>query len=157
MARRTTRRTRRAWRTWGARAAVLVLLALVLDHRLIWPLVVFAAAVTASAATVMYRRRRRRAVTGRRTAPVRAAATRPARTRTAPADARARRNGWAAPADANAAMAISDECADSACVMCPGAGCCCPCGHDPFVIAAMNTARANRGAVPVPPPVRPPF
>lgn len=66
------------------------------------------------------------------------------------ASKRARRNGWTPPASAPmTTLTISEECATEACAMCPGGGCGCPCGHDPKVIAAINTARAGTD--------RPPF
>jgi len=66
------------------------------------------------------------------------------------ADARARRNGWAPPARPRmVTISVSAECADDACIACPGGGCACPCGHDSRVIVAMNTARRDDGG-PVP-------
>jgi hypothetical protein len=98
------------------------------------------------------------AAASRRAAPRRRAATaRPVtrpRPRTAPGDARARRNGWAPPAAASMrALEVSEECADGACVLCPGAGCACICGHDPKVIGAMNTARAAASEPEPAPPI----
>jgi hypothetical protein len=64
-------------------------------------------------------------------------------------DARAVRNGWAPPArPVLVTVAVSAECAGGECVLCPGGGCACVCGHDSRVIVAMNTARAGAAEVP---------
>jgi hypothetical protein len=118
-----------------------------LDHRLILPAIVLA--IIAGAALAGWHAYHR--VHGVTPPPARRRATaaaarpaRPPRPRTAPEDARARRNGWAPPAAPKLAMvALTVECAAGDCVSCPGGGCRCPCAHDTRVIVAMNTARAR--------------
>jgi hypothetical protein len=145
MTRRRTPNHRR--RNWIA-AAVVALLALFLAYGIL-PIIVIAAIAAAFFGARWYRSAHPAAIPApqrRRAAPRRqqddAWTITPPRPRTAPTDARARRNGWVPPASTNLrAVSISAECATDEHVFCPGAGCGCPCSHDPAVIGAMNAAR----------------
>jgi hypothetical protein len=134
-------RRRRPARPLAAAAAVLAIV-IVIVH----PAVLAWAAIVAAAVLGWRYRHMFRRPPGHRAAPARPRA--PA-VRSGRDDARARRNGWAPPARGQlVTVRVSPECAGDACAMCPGGDCGCVCGHNPRVIGAMNTARADTGPPP---------